>query len=277
MRCGGLWAVTTIDLGDVRLTRVLYVDALIDPAAVGLTPDDVRSVPWGSPDWAEDGQVRAASCVWVIHTGDRRIAVDPSGNIDDILHDPAHTAAHQAAYAAAFDRAGIPIDTIDTVMLTHIESVGLSAVRDGDGWRPYFPHARLSISDRALESFVSSPPNGDLGAAFDALIAAGSVDSFGHGDEPAPGVTVEWTGMHHPGHCTLHVAGRTDHATMVGHLAVSPLHLATGPCPPQHSEPERAWEWLQRTAEDGRVLIGPLWPSPGAVRWRGDHAEAVTG
>lgn len=36
--------MTVIDLGDIRLTRVLYLDATIDPAAVGLTADEVRSV-----------------------------------------------------------------------------------------------------------------------------------------------------------------------------------------------------------------------------------------
>src|SRR5262245_61712361 len=133
---------TVLELGDVRLTRVLYVDALIDPAPVGLTPDEVRAVPWGPPTWADDGQVRAASCVWVISTGERNIAVDPSGNIDEILHDPSTTGAHQAAYAAAFSAAGIPIEAVDTVLLSHIESVGLSAVRDDSGWRPFFPNGR---------------------------------------------------------------------------------------------------------------------------------------
>ena len=36
---------TVLEFGDVLLTRVLYVDAAIDPAAVGLTPDEVGAVP----------------------------------------------------------------------------------------------------------------------------------------------------------------------------------------------------------------------------------------
>jgi hypothetical protein len=54
---------------------------------------------------------------------------------------------------------------------------------------------------------------------------------------------------------------------MIGHLAVSPLHLATGECPTLQSEPARAWSLLRETVEDGRMLIGPLWPSPGFGRW----------
>ncbi|WP_426573744.1 hypothetical protein [Aquihabitans sp. McL0605] len=255
---------TVIDLDGVRLTRVLYLDAAIDPEPTGLTPEEVRSVRWADPDWATDGQVRAASCAWVIETDGRRIVVDPSGNIDDLLHEPSSTAAHQEAYAAAFAAAGIPIETVDTVLLSHIESIGLSAVRDGDGWQPYFPNARILLSDAALAHSVAEPEGGDVEAAFAALRGAGLVDGFADGDEVAPGVRAEWTGMHNPGHCAFHVG---DGATFVGHLAVTPLHLATGPCPPQHADPDGAWRWLQAAKAGGRILIGPLWPSPGALRW----------
>lgn len=95
-----------IDVGDVRLTRVLYLEAAIDPLATGLTPDEVRAVPWAEPGWADDGQVRAASCAWVVEAGGRRIVVDPAGNLDEIIHDPGSTALHQQAYTDAFAAAG---------------------------------------------------------------------------------------------------------------------------------------------------------------------------
>lgn len=269
---------TVLEVGEFLLTRVLYVDALIDPDAVGLTPDQVVAVDWGSPDWAQDGQVRAASCAWVISRGGRHVVVDPSGNIDEILHDPSTTAAHQAAYEAAFASAGIPIEAIDTVLLSHIESIGLSAVRDDAGWRPFFPNARLLMSDRALHSFVQSPPDGPVGDAFRCLIDAGVVDTFGDGDELVPGLVAEWTGMHNVGHCAFHVRDAAAAATFVGHLAVTPLHLATGPCPAQQFEPDEAWRWLTDLASDPtRVIIGPLWPSPGAVRWHEGRPRAIDG
>lgn len=252
-----------IDLGNLRLTRVLYLDAAIDPEPTGLDAATVRSVSWASPDWATDGQVRAASCVWVVSDRERHIALDPSGNIDEILHDPATTAAHQAAYASAFLDAGLPIESIDTVLLSHIESIGLTAVRERDGWGRFFPNARVLMSDAASAHFDDHPPEGDVGAAFSALRAAGLVDTFADGDEIVPGLRAEWTGMHDPGHCAFHVGVE---ATYVGHLAVTPLHLATGPCPPQHADPDGAWSWLE-SVKDGRILLGPLWPSPGALRW----------
>jgi len=264
--------MTTIELGDVTLTRVLYLDAAIDPDAVGLTPDEVRSVSWGSPVWAEDGRVRAARCAWVVSAGARRVVIDPSGNLDDILHDPASTGAHQAAYRAAFEAAGIPIESIDTVLLSHIESIGLTVVRSGEGWQRFFPNAQVLISDTAKTDFVEHTPPGDLGAAFDALFTANLIDTFTDRDEIVPGLWAEWTGMHNPGHCAFHIGTQ---ATFVGHLAVSPLHLATGPCPPQHADPAGLWRWLQATMADGRILVGSLWPTPGALRYADDAFEPV--
>lgn len=71
--------MTTIQLGDVTLTRVLYLEAAIDPDAGGLTPDEVRAVPWGEPTWADDGSMRLASCAWVVSAGGRHVVIDPSG------------------------------------------------------------------------------------------------------------------------------------------------------------------------------------------------------
>lgn len=267
---------TVLDVGGVLLTRVLYVDATIDPAAVGLTPEQVRAVAWATPTWAVEGQPRAASCVWVLSTGGRHIAVDPSGNIDEILHDPTHTEDHQAAYVAAFAAAGISVESVDTVLLSHIESIGLTAVREHDGWRPFFPNARVLISDRSLDAFRKELPAGDLGVAIQALLDAGLVDTYGDGEELAPGVIAEWTGMHNVGHSAFHLGDGHARATFVGHLAVTPLHLSTGPCPSQHDEADAAWRWITALAADpARVIIGPLWPSPGALRWHGDHAVAV--
>ena len=260
----------------VQLSRVLYLEAAVDPGAAGLTPDEVRSVPWGEPTWADDGQLRLANCAWVVSGGGHHVVVDPAGNLDEILHDRASTGHHQRAYRNAFAEAGVPIESVDIVLLSHIESVGLAAVRtdDGDGWQRFFPNARVVISEAARRDFDESPPSGELWIAFASLIDAGVVDTYADGDEIAPGVRAEWTGMHNPGHCAFHVG---DDVTFVGHLAVSPLHFATGPCPPQHADPDGAWEWLQRIAADGRVLIGPLWPTPGAIRLTADGFQPVSG
>lgn len=270
--------MTTLRIGDVELSRVLYLDAAIDPEPTGLTPDEVQAVPWAEPTWADGGQVRAAACAWVIRSGGRTIVVDPAGNIDDILHDPATTLDHQQGFVDAFTRADILPDTVDTVLLSHIESIGMAAVRDGDSWRPFFPNSRILISDAALAHVDDASAFPMQFEAYSALIAHGLVDTFADGDEIVPGVHAQWTGAHNPGHTAFHVGDAGAPAlTFVGHLAVTPIHLGTGPCEPQHFDPQRAWALLQEWSADGRILVGPLWPSPGAARWTGDALVPVAG
>jgi len=262
-------ATTNLSIGDLRLTRVLYVDTAIDPSATGLSPEEVRSVAWGDPTWAEGDKVRVAACAWVIEGRGRTIVVDPMGNADEILHDPASAAAHQAAIAGAFRAAGIDPDAVDTVLLSHIESVGMMAVRTADSnadWRPFFANSRILMSEAARVSFPEPGTGDPVLSAFRCLFERGLVDAFADGDEIVAGLRAEWTGAHNPGHTAFHV-GTPTALTFVGHLAVTPLHLATGPCKLQHPEPDRAWKVLQSYAADRRVLVGPLWPSPGAGRW----------
>lgn len=181
--------------------------------------------------------MRLASCAWVVSTAGRHVVVDPAGNLDDILHDPGSTGHHQKAYRAAFEAVGIPVESVDTVLLSHIESIGLTAVRDGNSWTTFFPNARVLISDTAKSNFADQPLSDDLRAVFTALFDASLIDTFTDGDEIVPGLVAEWTGMHNPGHSAFRVG---SDATFVGHLAVSPLHFATGPCPPQHASTRRS-------------------------------------
>ena len=91
------------------------------------------------------------------------------------------------------------------MLLSHIESVGFTAVRDPDGWRPFFPSSRLLISNRALANFDETTAGRLVFAAFRALIDAQLVDTFADGDEIVPEVFAEWTGAHNPGHAAFHV------------------------------------------------------------------------
>ena len=86
-------------------------------------------------------------------------------------------------------------------------------------------------------------------------------------------VTTQWTGAHSPGHQLVHIASGDDRATMIGHLALSPVHCVIRECGPHIDAP--AANAVLRTLADGRLLIGPLWPTPGAVRWNGDRVQTA--
>jgi hypothetical protein len=256
---------TVLRADPVTLTRVLYTDAMVSADQVGLTLSQAYDVSWCDERWASDEGIGVAAAAWVASGGGRRVVIDPFRNADDLLHDPDSANAHQKAITSAFDAAGIPVDTVTDVLLSHIEGLGMIVVREGDDWKPFFPNARIRVGDTAIRDFEQSAPDDWTSDVWRHLLAAGQVDAYTDGDEIAPGVLVEHTGAHNPGHYVIHFGDGPD-VTFVGHLAVSPLHLSTGICEPQHDDPQLAADRLHGYAADGRLLIGPLWPSPGAGR-----------
>jgi hypothetical protein len=256
---------TVLRADPVTLTRVLYTDAVVSAEQVGLTSGQAHDVSWCDERWASDEGIRVAAAAWVATGGGRSVVIDPFRNADDLLHDPESATAHQEAITGAFEAAGLPVGTITDVVLSHIEGLGMIVIRIGDDWMPFFPNARLRVGDTAIRDFEQSAPDDWTSEVWRHLLAAGQVDAYTDGDEIATGMVVEHTGAHNPGHYVIHFGDGPD-VTFVGHLAVSPLHLSTGICEPQHDDPQLATDLLLDYAADGRLLIGPLWPSPGAGR-----------
>lgn len=269
-------AITTdrYAVGDATLVRVPYAEVLVDAPVVGLTAEQVSSQPWAAPTWAEGEQVRVAAAVWIVESGSRRIVVDPAQAADDILRG-ADAVAHQEAMADLLAQAGYPRESIDTVVATHIDGIGMIAWRDGDAWVPFFPSAEVILSRRELDAIAARedyrPQGGD---ALLELDARGVVTAVREEQAVTPDVSVRWTGAHSPGHQVVDIGSADDRATMLGHLALSPLHLAIDAGP--HVDPVAAGAALRQHA-DGRLLTGPLWPAPGAVRWSDGQVATVPG
>jgi hypothetical protein len=273
----------TITIGNATLTRVGYVDVAIAPEVAGLTAADFAEIPWRSPLWADGAQLRAGAAAWFADIAGKRIAFDPVQAADDVLRADRETeAAQQAAIAGLFAAAGFARESVDLLVMTHIEGVGMVAWHNADGsWSPFFPNAHVLVSDVNLAAFLdASPQPGDelQQRAWQALLEQGRVDTYSDGDSIVEGLSAEVRGGHCPGHAVLHFndAAGNPSATMLGHLAISPIHLATGECPAQHSDPHVAWQALRAAADDGRLLIGPLWPTPGFGRWANGGFAAGT-
>jgi glyoxylase-like metal-dependent hydrolase (beta-lactamase superfamily II) len=82
------------------------------------------------------------------------------------------------------------------------------------------------------------------------------------------------SGGHTAGHAVVYVADGTGvGAVFVGHLAVSPLDLAVDTKAAAHEDVATAAPVieaeLRAAAGDQRLVIGPLWPAPGAARVSG--------
>jgi glyoxylase-like metal-dependent hydrolase (beta-lactamase superfamily II) len=260
-------------VGDVALTRVEYFDIALGPEVVNLSAAEVAALPGAAPVWATvDGQVNIGQAMWVLESAGSTIIVDPCGASDDFLRSGPEAIDHQDAMLAALDDAGFPAGDVDLLVLTHLDGIGLAAVVDDAGrWSPAFPAARILVNEREL-AFLASPEGEDTpgNAAFQQLVGAGAVDAVGDDHECAPGVRLVHTGGHSPGHAVVRVGTGPEQAVLVGHLAVSPVNLVAPISPASHRDAEAAGdvvdELLAESAAAGTVLIGPLWPRPGAGR-----------
>lgn len=265
--------IQTLGLESAKLTRINYSDVAILPEVVGLVANDFAHIPWRSPLWTDGAQVRVGAAVWFADIDGRRVAFDPFQAADSVLRaDRSVEGAHQTAIAHVLAEAGFERESVDLLVMTHIEDVGMVAWRDEDGsWAPFFPNARVLVSDVVLREFLGAPASveGDIQfEAWRALVELGVVDTYTDTARIMSGLSADVRGAHCPGHTLLNFgSGDVSEATFIGHLAVSPLHLATGECAALHTDPAAAWSLLRSTAEDGRILIGPLWPTPGFGRW----------
>jgi glyoxylase-like metal-dependent hydrolase (beta-lactamase superfamily II) len=252
-------------VGAVTITRVPYFDVPLPADGVGLTADDLAAAPWAVPDWATaDGEVLIGQAVWVVESEGAVIVVDPCGAADEFIRSGPDAVTHQEAVLAAVTAAGFAPDRVDLVVLTHLDGIGMAAVVDADGrWSPAFPGARIVVTAEELDCVLTGPPVQGAGA-FRELVDAGAVDAVQAPHACTGEVTIELTGGHTPGHAVVRIASGGQEAVMLGHLAVSPVHVTATRRPGQHQDPDRAAAALDRIMGSGSLLIGSLWPSPGA-------------
>lgn len=271
---------THYQLGELRFTRVEYLSLPVPGELIGLSDEQVSKVSWLAEPWVQDDQVVISANAWFSEAAGEKVVFDPVQAVDVVLRaDEAAEQEHQQALHDKFTAAGFAPDEITKVLLTHIEGVGMVAKREAGQWLPFFPNAKIMISDVQLSAFQESLKTADAETlaypttiCWQALIEQGVIETYQDGQELVPGITAEITGEHCDGHSVFHICG--GETTFIGHLAVSPAHMATGPCEALNEHPEASYAALHRIAADGRNLIGPLWPAPAMGRWRNDQLVA---
>ena len=263
--------IKVFKVGEVVLTRVPYFDVELPPETVALTAADIEPIAWATPVWAESSTaLRVGQAIWVIEAGGQTIVVDPCCASDAFLRTGDAAIEHQTAAFAAFRAAGFDPATVDVVIMSHLDGIGMNALVDEHGaWQPAFPNAPIVMSELEWERVGTR--SGVSGAeALSALFAAGHVTTVALPHSLTPEVTMVIAGGHTPGMATIIVESNRDRALFLGHLAVNPLHAAVSCEVALHDDPALGAAalrtWLANVASDDALVIGPLWPSPGAAR-----------
>lgn len=273
-------SVQEFEIGTVRLTRVPYFDVTLPPESVALTESEVAAIPWAVGTWcASPAEVRVGQAFWVIESEGRTIVVDPCCASDAFLRTGPEARTHQDAAFAAFRAAGFEPDAVDVVVMSHLDGIGMNALVDADGgWHPAFVHAPIVLSDVEWEKTRRRAEQSDAAALVD-LHAQGAVTPVPLPHRVTVDVELVASGGHCPGHATVVVRSNGARALFLGHLAVSPMQGAIARPVVLHDDPELGGRalahWLSDAATDGALVIGPLWPAPGAARVQLDPVELV--
>ena len=262
--------VARFEVGAVTMTRVPYFDVALDPAVAALTPEQVvANADWATPNWTTaEGEVLVGQAIWVLESEGVVIVVDPCGAADPFIRSGPEAITHQDAVLSAMTAAGHPPETVDVVALSHLDGIGLTAVVDDEGrWSPAFPSARIVLSSAELDFLATRDDVGGL-VALNELIAQGAVDGVADDHRFTDEVSMRTRGGHSPGHALIEVDSLGERAVFIGHLAISPLNTAVAAVPTAHDDVVAAQATLDEVigtaALDGSLVVGPLWPHPGA-------------
>lgn len=231
-------------VGDVTISRIpeLVMEGFPPGHIIGgLTEDDVRAIPWLSPDYAdEEGRIRISIHAFLIESQGQRILVDTCvGNDKPRCFDAFDQL--ETPFLRLLRDAGASPEDVTQVVCTHmhIDHVGWNTRWDGARWVPTFPHARYLFGRSEWEHWQETVKGLD-GATDDMardtvaifadsilpIIDAGLHDLV----EPTHAVTSEVrlfpTPGHTPGHVSVAIDSDGARAVITGDVFHHPAQLA---------------------------------------------------
>ncbi|MEV6325359.1 MBL fold metallo-hydrolase [Nocardia sp. NPDC051787] len=172
--------VDTIELGDVRITRVVEWHSPIAPAAV-VFPSSTEQMWRSNQDWLaphfwdpETTFFKAYTQTWVLRSGGRTILVD-TGVGNDKERPYMRVWSHlDTDFLSRLAAAGVEPEDVDIVVNTHVHAdhVGWNTRLVDREWVPTFPSAKYLIARADFEFWNpvnGYPKRGSLGGISGAL------------------------------------------------------------------------------------------------------------
>ena len=228
---GEVWQI-----GKVKITRIVEIEATggmsrIIPEA---TRDKLKEIEWLYPNFIdEEGRMRGAIHSLIIDTGERKIIVDTCVGNDKERAVPAWNNL-QTQFLADLETAGYPLESIDTVLCTHlhIDHVGWNTRWDGAKWVPTFPHAQYLFGKAEFEHWSKQEAEGMYGQSqvmkdsVTPIIEAGLQTLVAQDEQICPEVRLTPTPGHTPGHASVIIASDGETGIITGDFLHHPCQFA---------------------------------------------------
>lgn len=264
-------------VGEVLITRVQEFEA---PGIGFLLPDATRenlaTIDWIGPYLDDHGEAVGSVHSLVLEVADRRILVDTCVGNDKSRLPFKLWHMRQGPFLADLEEAGFPLESIDTVVCTHLHTdhVGWNTRLQDGRWVPTFEKARTLVTRREWEHWSVTDMDQmreTIGDSVQPLFDHDLVDLVDMDHEVADGVSFEATPGHSPGHVAVTIRSRGEAAVITGDLVHHPAQFASpGWTNLADSDPAEADQtrraFMARYADTPTLVIGTHFAGPTAGR-----------
>ena len=228
--------MNTWEVGNFTVSRIVEMEVtggtrFILPDA---TRDAASDISWLNPHFMDDeGNLIMSIHALVIDTGDQRIIVDTCIGNDKPRNVPNWNNL-QTSFLQDLEAAGYPRESIDTVLCTHlhVDHVGWNTMLVDGEWVPTFPNARYLLAQKEFDYWMNGGIGDDedaygdvLGDSVQPVVDAGLVDLVDWEHQVWPGVQLEPTPGHTPGHCSVHLRSNGAEALITGDCIHHPCQM----------------------------------------------------
>lgn len=287
------WAV-----GGATITRILELPPqMFDPAMFLQTSREavLQHREWLVPAFATDaGDIILHFQAFIVEAGGKRIMVDPCVGNDKSRSHPALSGL-DTPFLQRLSDAGFSRESIDYVLCTHlhVDHCGWNTMLVDGAWVPTFPNARYLFAGAEFGHVQVDTREPDAQAIFidsvKPIFDAGLADLIDPPYAIVPGVCLEPTPGHTPGHCSVIVSFGEHTAIISGDVIHHPVQAAL----PQVSS-NFCWDkavatatrrtLLERAAASHAILLPAHFAGPTGVHvqqdgegWRVKAATALPG
>ena len=222
-------------VGQVRITKIVELETVgstrfILPLA---SREEILKLPWLVPLFAtEEGRLKMSIHSLVVETPGRRILVDTGLGNDKQGRGVPTWNNRNTPFLEALAAAGFPVESIDTVLCTHlhVDHVGWNTRLAGGQWVPTFPHARYLFGKTEYEYWRDHSDTPERFAVFNdsvkPIVDAGAAELIASDARLTEEITMIPTGGHSPGHMSLHIVSDGAEGLLTGDVAHHPCQMA---------------------------------------------------
>ena len=221
-------------VGKVKITKVVEME--VAGGSRFILPDATREaclpIEWLKPHFmTEEGRLIMSIHALVVETPDRRMVIDTCIGNDKQRAIPNWTNL-QGPFLKDMAEAGYPVESIDTVMCTHmhVDHVGWNTMLVDGKWVPTFTNARYLIAQPEFEYWSTQEEDEQNKVVFadsvKPVFDAGLVDLIGVEHQLCPEIRLLPTHGHTPGHVSVMIESEGEQAMITGDFVHHPCQMA---------------------------------------------------